>query len=517
MPTLNKQKYSNRFDLFLSYSYQSCDKQVVYKLYEALAAKNVTVWFDQMVDIGVPFMEQLEEGIRASDAMLILFGKDRVGPWATLEMQAGIMEFVSRQLLLIPVLLPGAGPEPELPLFLRGFSWIDLQEDYENGVDRIVSAVRHGDRPTFQTETQPLFLVQHDFLNVLLSEFDLTRTKTGCHLEVEFNHKSPTICTRSARRFLRLNMPNFDFNAKKYQTQLDHFLIDGYGSACNMKDPDFVFRYGNGGTLPIVRVRGVDHFCLFLRGRHPIGWNLANGGADSLEELLDPLQTVTRELREELMIVGPNSFYTFPKGRETTAIDRSEFAIARAFWDEKFNVLGLRRFDQLKKEEISISYIDGPDSIHITFQLTEVDVEGIFINITADDDFGIEVDQVARLILPNELRLGDDIRLLDGEVSNQASVNRPIGLFKVDGFDTARDSVAPDWFFYGGVCYSGDKLSKIISELILPDMIKSDATDDPATLPELVEEFRKEFFSGNQIFQLCPIAKRLIQRYSHIM
>ena len=49
-------------------------------------------------------------------------------------------------------------------------------------------------------------------------------------------------------------------------------------------DPAFPFRFGNGGTLPVVRLADRDYYSLFYREVAPIGWNIANGGAESAAE-----------------------------------------------------------------------------------------------------------------------------------------------------------------------------------------------------------------------------------------
>jgi len=55
----------------------------------------------------------------------------------------------------------------------------------------------------------------------------------------------------------------------------------------------------------VIRCNDRDYYCLFYREIAPVGWNIANGGAESVAELLDPLATIERELREELIIVEP--------------------------------------------------------------------------------------------------------------------------------------------------------------------------------------------------------------------
>jgi len=54
-------------------------------------------------------------------------------------MRASLDQFVKRKLPVIPVLLPGADKEPELPLFLQAMTWVDLRDGVtEAGLNRLV-------------------------------------------------------------------------------------------------------------------------------------------------------------------------------------------------------------------------------------------------------------------------------------------------------------------------------------------------------------------------------------------
>jgi len=43
-----------------------------------------------------------------------------------------------------------------------------------------------------------------------------------------------------------------------------------------------------------VRIKEEEYYCLFYRDIFPVGWNIANGGSDNNEELLNPLLTIER-------------------------------------------------------------------------------------------------------------------------------------------------------------------------------------------------------------------------------
>jgi len=120
------------FDVFLSHNSQ--DKPAVWELAQALESRGLRVWLDeeQLVP-GRPWQEALEKTIQTAGAAAVLIGKSGLGSWETPEMRACLAEFVSRKLPVIPVLLPDAPKEPELPLLLRGFTWVDMRAGLNSG------------------------------------------------------------------------------------------------------------------------------------------------------------------------------------------------------------------------------------------------------------------------------------------------------------------------------------------------------------------------------------------------
>jgi pimeloyl-ACP methyl ester carboxylesterase len=74
-------------------------------------------------------------------------------------MRACINEFVNRRIPVIPVLLPGAAAKPELPIFLRRFTWVDLRYGLsEEGIDLLQWGIT-GEKPPLRAkasnDTQP--------------------------------------------------------------------------------------------------------------------------------------------------------------------------------------------------------------------------------------------------------------------------------------------------------------------------------------------------------------------------
>ena len=145
-----------QFDVFLSHN--SKDKPTVRQLAEALQRRGLKVWLDEWELVpGRPWQEALEEIIQTTRSAAVLVGKDGLGPWEMPEMRGCLSEFVSRKLPVIPVLLPDAPSQPNLPLFLKGFTWVDLRAGglNEANFDRLEWGIT-GRRPSSRLKPEPV-------------------------------------------------------------------------------------------------------------------------------------------------------------------------------------------------------------------------------------------------------------------------------------------------------------------------------------------------------------------------
>jgi hypothetical protein len=110
-------------------SHNSADKPTARRLAVALRERNMDVWLDESdLAPGRPWQEGLEQAIKEADSALILMGSHGLGRWESRESAALIDEFTRRGMPIIPVLLPGGPAAPDLPLFLRQFSCVDLRD-----------------------------------------------------------------------------------------------------------------------------------------------------------------------------------------------------------------------------------------------------------------------------------------------------------------------------------------------------------------------------------------------------
>jgi len=126
-----------RYDAFLSHNSQN--KPEVHKLKQHLTAAHLKVWFDEdELRPGIPWQELLEAGIKASKSVVVVVGADGLGPWEDEEMQGALRLAVKDKRPVIPVLLPGAPSQPELPMFLGNRTWVDLRNGLTaDGLERL--------------------------------------------------------------------------------------------------------------------------------------------------------------------------------------------------------------------------------------------------------------------------------------------------------------------------------------------------------------------------------------------
>lgn len=130
------------FDVF--FSHNSKDKSAVIRLAKTLQARGIRVWLDSWELLpGRPWQDALERIIKETRTAAVLVGKEGFGPWEVPEMRSCISQFVERDMPVIPVLLPGVRSVPDLPVFLRQFTWVDLRRGMtKQGLDRLEHGIK---------------------------------------------------------------------------------------------------------------------------------------------------------------------------------------------------------------------------------------------------------------------------------------------------------------------------------------------------------------------------------------
>jgi len=348
----------------------------------------------------------------------------------------------------------------------------------------------------------PLRCAENAFLEVLLSRFRLERHRDseGLELSVAFSDATPATWNRAGRQALRARMPHFDQQAALYAAKLRELIFAQKGSVFSHNDPNFVFRWASAGTLPVLNIGRKEYYCLFFRDVFPIGWNIANGATDTAEELLNPLRALERELGEELVLFDPERKVRYVlRPDKDTILDRPEFAVFRKHWRDQFPDLDITRFRIAK---LPLRWEKAPDRVNVRMGKRSETLENCFVNINAED-FGIEVDKIARITVNERLVL------CDGEVTAHRSLNRPVGLFEVSRLQkellTGNISFVPDRFYHSGVRRPGDRIIRFLNDVLKPEMESWRKKED-------VDFFRRT--KPRDRLRLCPVTESIIRRHA---
>ena len=124
--TGEKKEPTRQYDVFLCYN--SEDRAAVRRIAERLRQHGFLPWFDESELIpGRPWQEALEEAIVNIRSAAVFLGPNGPGPWQDREIRALLRWFVRDGKPLIPVVLQGVQGEPEMPDFLKDFTWVDFR------------------------------------------------------------------------------------------------------------------------------------------------------------------------------------------------------------------------------------------------------------------------------------------------------------------------------------------------------------------------------------------------------
>ncbi len=139
---------SYEYDVFLCHN--SEDKPDVKRIANELRTRGLKPWLDEWeLRPGFPWQRILEEEIDNIKSAVVFVGPSGIGPWQQLELEGLLRRFVERNGPVIPILLPGAPSEVELPVFLRGMTWVDLRQGVtKSGVDRLIWGITGARGPT---------------------------------------------------------------------------------------------------------------------------------------------------------------------------------------------------------------------------------------------------------------------------------------------------------------------------------------------------------------------------------
>jgi hypothetical protein len=125
------------FDTFMCHN--SLDKGAIRLLNKQLKKRGVRTWFDEeQLPPGRAWQELLERQIESIASVAVFVGPSGKGPWQDMEIRAFLSEFVSRRCPVIPVILKNCAAVPELPLFMRQFTWVDFRKTKPPPINQLV-------------------------------------------------------------------------------------------------------------------------------------------------------------------------------------------------------------------------------------------------------------------------------------------------------------------------------------------------------------------------------------------
>lgn len=128
------------FHVFLSHN--SKDKASVRLLNGKLKAAGITTWLDEeQLRPGLKWQSALEDIVRTCESAAVCVGPSGEGPWHVNETEALLNRFGNENppAPVIPVLLPDAPADVELPLFLESHACVDLRDGLtEESIDRLI-------------------------------------------------------------------------------------------------------------------------------------------------------------------------------------------------------------------------------------------------------------------------------------------------------------------------------------------------------------------------------------------
>lgn len=125
------------FDVFLCHNGK--DKLKVKEIGEQLKELGILPWLDEWeLRPGLPWQRILSKQIGQIKSAAVLVGANGIGPWEQMELEAFLSEFVNRGCPVIPVLLATTPKVPQLPIFLRGMTWVDFRQPGSHPMERLM-------------------------------------------------------------------------------------------------------------------------------------------------------------------------------------------------------------------------------------------------------------------------------------------------------------------------------------------------------------------------------------------
>jgi TIR domain len=142
---LESKRERGEYDVFMCHN--SEDKAAVKEIAELLIQNWLVPWLDEWeLRPGLPWQRTLEAQIEQIQSAAVFVGQNGFGPWQDVELDAFLREFVTRRCPVIPVILSPCENVPQLPRFLRGYTWVDFRKATPNPFAQLTWGIT-GKRP----------------------------------------------------------------------------------------------------------------------------------------------------------------------------------------------------------------------------------------------------------------------------------------------------------------------------------------------------------------------------------
>ncbi|MEM8961333.1 MAG: toll/interleukin-1 receptor domain-containing protein [Acidobacteriota bacterium] len=142
---------SPNYDVFLCYN--SRDRVAVEPIARKLQEQGLEPWLDiWCLRPGIPWIKEIETQLPLIRAAIVFVGAEGIGPWQDHEIDSLLREFVRRGCPVIPTILPDCGQQPELPLFLRGMTWVDFRTDQPDPMSQLFWGITGEKAPAIEVD-----------------------------------------------------------------------------------------------------------------------------------------------------------------------------------------------------------------------------------------------------------------------------------------------------------------------------------------------------------------------------
>jgi len=128
-PNTNKNKPKPIFDVFISYN--SSERTEIEQFLGRLQNinKKIKIWYDRWyIQAGQTWRKVIEDALIKSKSMIVYIGSSGLGPWQEMETEAWIREFINYSRPIIPIISSSAEKLPQLPIFLKGYQYVNYHE-----------------------------------------------------------------------------------------------------------------------------------------------------------------------------------------------------------------------------------------------------------------------------------------------------------------------------------------------------------------------------------------------------